>query len=241
MKVLPRLAPFLPTRDGLRSELPAVVVGLVVGAAVVGFAVLGAALSGSTAFFFMHEAQEVLDGPWYAGSVSVLTGLLWWTAATAGLVAALVLRGSAARPFAFAAGLSAVLAVDDLLRLHEIVFPQYLGLGEKYLTVGYLFAYLAYGYLSRHISARRGRVGLLLALGLLGFSAFADFVLQNLFGGEFTVLEDGSKTLGVAVWAAVQVHFAAAELRSGWSDPAPTGSVPGPRTTPVTHEEPVER
>jgi hypothetical protein len=198
-----------------------VVLGLLVGAAVVGLALLGAGVTGRRVSFFMREAQDVLDGPWYAGSVSILNGLLWWTAATAALVAALVLRGRRALPFFFAAALSVLLALDDLLRLHDVVYPGF-GLGERYVAVGYLSAYVAYAVFSRHLSARHGRVGLLLAVVLLGVSVGADYVLQPLYGRQL-LIEDSATTLGVAVWAAVQMHFALAELR-----PTPSTATGGP-------------
>lgn len=202
---------WFPSRASVLKEAPVVAAGLAVGVLLVLLAPLGAAATGRTTFYFMHEAQEVLDGPWYAGSVSVLTALLWWTGAVAAGVAALVLSDGR-RAFAFAAVLSAVIALDDVLRLHDDVYPAF-GLGEKYLAVGYLVLYGLYGYVSRDLSARWGRLGLATVVMLLGASAGIDYALQPLVGREVTLLEDGAKTLGAGVWAAVQVRFAVAEIR----------------------------
>ena len=202
---------WLPSRASVLRETPTVAGGLAIGLLLVLLASLGAAATDRTTFYFMHEAQEVLGGPWYAGSVSVVTGLLWWTGAVAAGVAALVLPDDR-RPFAFAAVLSAVIALDDVLRLHDEVYPAF-GLGEKYLAVGYLVLYVLYGYISRDLSAKWGRLGLATVVVLLGVSAGSDYVLQPLIGTEVTQLEDGAKTLGAGVWAAVQVRFAVAEIR----------------------------
>ncbi|HYD10123.1 MAG TPA: hypothetical protein VEA78_08475, partial [Acidimicrobiales bacterium] len=157
-----------------------------------------------------HEAQEQLGGPWYAGWASILVGFAWWTGAAVSMVGSLLTRGAIRTGFVAAAGISALLGLDDVLMLHDRVLHE-LGVRELMSQVGYLVLYAAYAWLARSTWQRHGWHGLALVVVLLGGSIAGDRVLQKVIGTELTVVEDGLKLVGACVWAAVQTHFVVAE------------------------------
>lgn len=133
--------------------------------------------------------------------------------ATAAILAfaAVVGRRDAALLWAVAA-LSSLLAADDLLMLHERVFPRLLGLTER-------LPYAAYAALGTLILARlprdRRSLGLLVPLSLLGVSMGADLA-SDVLGVPFQrviVVEDTAKVAGYAAWLAFWAGLAGGRLR----------------------------
>ena len=117
-----------------------------------------------------------------------------------------------ADPYAVAASLSVLLCLDDILLLHDDVYPR-LGINELLAGAVYMLVYLVYVLLARTIWTRRGGLGLLVTPLLLGASVLADSVVQPLLGRELPLLEDGAKLAGTFAWAAVQMRLVSLELK----------------------------
>jgi hypothetical protein len=156
-------------------------------------------------------ADPASEDVYYRGYASTLGVLGWWTGAVVCLGTAAVLWHRAAyesaRRFAVAGGVTAYLAIDDALLIHE-AFLVTLGVPEK-VTVGvYVVA-----------------VAVLIALGL-GFLRQTPWPILVLAGAFFAVsiaidvitadeillLEDGAKFFGIATLGAYFVVTATEEL-----------------------------
>lgn len=140
----------------------------------------------------------------YFGVISNIGILYWWTAATACACAALVVSvaGGSRRTVAFmacGAALTAVLGLDDLLLLHERIFPA-LGLPQTLVLLAYAAASLA--YLVAFFPLIRHRDFGILAVGLiaLGTSLGIDLAFPDQSPG-MKIAEDSAKFLGIAGWA----------------------------------------
>lgn len=182
----------------------------------------------STSVLF-RDPNVLADAPFYAGILSNLGVLLWWTAAVVGFLSYSLLRTFARSRrahryfFLAVAAFTALLALDDLLMLHEEVFPNLLGVPEIAVFGLYalLFAVLLVTFRTRVI-----RLGLALpgsALAFFGVSVLIDLGLLRFFfelpPGLDGYLEDSAKLLGIASWCYFLVRLALADL----------GAVLGPR------------
>ncbi|QJE74035.1 hypothetical protein HHL28_13875 [Aerophototrophica crusticola] len=150
--------------------------------------------------------------PPYAGFFSNLGVLAWWAAAVACVLAALVVRwgqnrrDSLADAAAAGGGLSAVLALDDLLLVHEALLPLYVGLDERWALAAYGTGALAYLWRFRAVHLRM-ETGLMAAsIALLAASLVVD--LMELDGAKALLLEDGAKFGGICAWALYHLRLA---------------------------------
>jgi hypothetical protein len=153
-----------------------------------------------------RDPAATFDAPPYVGMLSNATMLVWTAAATICLFAAGATRSDqAVRRFLFFAGLfTAVLLLDDLYMIHEVLAPEYLGIPEKVVYV--IYAMAAFFWLSKYrnvIRATDYRL-LMLALFFLGSSVGIDILDSR---GWFPIdspylLEDGAKIAGVIFWLA---------------------------------------
>ncbi len=142
----------------------------------------------------------------YVGIFSTL-GIGCWGAATGlGVLGWLALRrgdphqrelSGALRAFAL---LSAWLGMDDLAQLHEHA-PRLLGVSEAVVYLAYAALAIAWVLWYRRVLLECAPLPLLIALAGLGVSVLAD-EFGNLWFELPLVLEDGSKLLGIANWAA---------------------------------------
>lgn len=99
----------------------------------------------------------------------------------------------------FASGFTVVLLLDDLLMLHEFVFPS-MGIAEEWIYATYLGGGLAYGALAL-MTFRWARLGLLvLAGGFLGGSVAVDVFSDDGWWWSAYLLEDGLKLFGIFAW-----------------------------------------
>lgn len=160
----------------------------------------------------------------YDGLISNLGILLWWAGACVTGFAALVgsrigFRAFETRALIIACIFSAWLCMDDLFMLHESVLPR--------LGVPQPMTYAIYGGLGAAFVALGWRVILapaapyvVLALGMLGASAFVDVLSDHDFGAvsawlhanpDIEILaDDGFKFLGIGFWFCVQLVASAA-------------------------------
>lgn len=179
-------------------------------------AVALATLAGADPRWTLRDPAAAGGLPPYAGFFSHLGVLAWWGAAVACGLAALVARLGPGLPSPLAdaaaagGGLSAVLALDDLLLVHEALLPLYAGLDERWALAAYGTAALAYLWRFRAVHLGR-ETGLLAAsLALLAASLVIDLV--ELDGPKALLLEDGAKFAGICAWGLYHVRLAWALL-----------------------------
>lgn len=155
-----------------------------------------------------RDAIAVLRAPPWIGALSS-AGVLVWCAAAAICLHASASANGVRRPFLLHAGLlSALLTLDDLYLLHEVVAPTWLGVRQRYVYV--LYAAVTLGFLVWHARFLRASPAwpvLAIALVLLGASMGLDMVPG--IPEDAALLEDGAKFLGACGWLA----FLAGEAR----------------------------
>lgn len=151
----------------------------------------------------LSDPAELTGAPWYLGALSSITLLVWAAGAALHLVAGTALRGRTGRLGAALLCLGAitvVLALDDLLLLHEIFFPWVLGTPEVVTFALYAVGIGGVVMVARRELMAQPEVGVLaLALVALGASVVLDVV-----GPDLTlrrVVEEGLKLLGALAWA----------------------------------------
>jgi hypothetical protein len=170
---------------------------------------------------------------WYAGFVSTLGGLVWWSGTIVCLVTAWVVRARDRNIFGFwlaSAALTAVLALDDLFLLHESLFRRRLHAPEW-------FTFLVYGLTAGAIAVvyrlrLRTMPWRLLLVGT-GFGAVSVAVdqLNPRNQADWTVLlEEGTKLFAITSWTLFLVLSSGRylmncdEAAKAASDPAPRGA-----------------
>lgn len=152
---------------------------------------------------FTRDPAALAPGlPFYGGSVSLLSAVVWGAvAALSGFVA---WAGShrLRRPLALLGALAALLLADDALMLHESVGPR-LGIPDE---LWYLLYAAVAGLLAWHLR-RDGRTGhgvaFLAGGALLAFSVGVDSL--NVETSVAFLVEDGAKLLGALLWATVPI------------------------------------
>ena len=162
--------------------------------------------------FYTADTTDVLEGPIYAGVVSNIGVLAWWTGAVAALLGGAVLRqrrSPAALPLLLGGILTGWLALDDFFVVHEELLPDLVGVPEKAVYGAYALALLAYVIVFRRFF-RGPRAAILVASGVL----FAASIGFDLVAPGLHLLEDGAKLLGAIGWAALLAGSAADELTS---------------------------
>jgi hypothetical protein len=163
--------------------------------------------------FLVRDPSQTAQYPPYLGLISYLGVLAWSAAAAIGLFAGAIGRDRALRALLLAGGgLSALLGIDDLVTLHEYVFPEYLGIAEDavLLVYGLLLAAFLIGFAA--VILRRTDF---LVLGLaLGFFAASEMFDQGfLEQGLNFLLDDGLKLFGIVLWATYLIRTSAQSLR----------------------------
>ena len=152
----------------------------------------------------------------HIGFFSNIGILAWWTATAACLTAAAVLRGwssPAWQPLTAGGILTAVLCVDDLMLLHEEVFPTHLGIPEAVIFAVYGSAAALYVWCFRQFHRAMETPLLAVAVALFGISVVVDLnnIEDNWWG---VLLEDGAKFSGIIAWATYHARSACAVLRT---------------------------
>lgn len=191
--------------------------GLAGVVAVLAVAALGSAASEHAFAYFVRDpaAAVRLDGCEgiacsYAGAVSNVGIVLWLTAATLTLAAALLGRrmGIDRRALSllwWGGALTAALGLDDLFELHEYAIPALIPHGQELTYLAYGIACLALLALHRALLLRCDVWLLLVSGALLVVSAVADEILPRNH-----LLEDGSKLLAIVLWGIFFVGTATA-------------------------------
>lgn len=165
---------------------------------------------------FLRDCPTMVGGPVYLGAISYLGIVLWGcTAAICFFSAAAERPGpSSYRGFWIYGGVfSIALLLDDLLMLHEHLFPVYFGLSEYVLYAAYAIAGLFYLYRYRAILLQANYQMLLLA-----FAWFALMVIVDRFEGTAEIrgmilFEDGAKLFGIVTWLLFHADLALVRVR----------------------------
>ena len=165
---------------------------------------------------FTRDVASAAGAPAYLGFVSQITILLWAAAAGAGFAGALGAAEPHRRRFLAGLGLlTAGLAADDALLLHEAVLPR-AGVPEKAVLLYHAgLAAAVFGF-GRAAARRTDLVLLACAAAGAASSLAAD---QIPYGGAFR--EDAAKLFGAAAWAACMLTAAGRESPAQAGDMSP--------------------
>ena len=221
-----------PGQHGGGRARTALVIG---GVALAVLAVLGgflalSALTGKPFAYFSKEPAETLDVARYIGWAAHVTVLVASFGAAAALFAGLLVRrqrGPGAHSgFLLGTGVfTTIIVLDDLLQLHDWVFPRALGVGERAVFLSYALVLVAVLWRwGRHV-ARDNLALALLAGAFLGFSLAIDQLADPRWA-YYHLLEDGAKLMGLAMWTAYLVRTG---LRFALLAPATAQSEPASR------------
>jgi hypothetical protein len=101
--------------------------------------------------------------------------------------------------FGHAAGLTAILLIDDFLLVHDCVAAQGYDTQAKVLTLGYFVLVAAVFVRHQRTLGPTATVGIVAAVGLLGMSAALDVVANRID----QLVEDGFEFVGVCTWSTV--------------------------------------
>ena len=164
-------------------------------------AVLAYELSGRDPQDLLRDPAAVLRVSPAVGVLSYLGVLSMGLAAAVCLFAAQHVRQDS-RMLSFAGALTAVLAADDLLMLHEHVGPRTLGVPEPVFLAAYALATLSMLWTFRQQLAIRRAPMLWMAFGCLTLSVGVDVLSQVLSSevSRIVIIEDMLKLFGWLIW-----------------------------------------
>ncbi|WP_431299601.1 hypothetical protein [Tabrizicola sp. BL-A-41-H6] len=111
-----------------------------------------------------------------------------------------------------------LLATDDLLMLHEEVFPNLLGFPERLVFIVYFLIAIGIAIFHRVALFRQPTAGLMLAIALLGSSVVVDILFE--YSSKEVIVEDGLKFVGLAVWSAYWINRASSAVVAATRPPA---------------------
>lgn len=173
------------------------------GGIAIALVALAAWLLGEPVDVFTREPQQVLNGSFYVGSFSNLGGVIWFASAAIMSFAA-ILKPAERGGLVLAALLTWAMGLDDIFMLHDRVYPK-LFLSE-HIVVALYFITIAVIFVRFHRQLSRSTlIGIVITVGFWGLSGVLDLFF-NRMGGQ--LVEDGTKFLGLVVWAAAWVRQA---------------------------------
>jgi hypothetical protein len=166
---------------------------------------------------FTKEVLEQTGLPLHTGFIATVTWFLWTVAGTAGLIAITLHRRWDRDPsrtlfFGLATVLTGLLFLDDFLQFHDRLLKR-IGSPEQLLYTAYAVLLIA---LLVWFRPQVARGGMLLALGAGAFwllSIVGDLEQEHL-GNYQHFIEDGSKMVGTALWAAFMVWSCFASIET---------------------------
>lgn len=191
-----------------------VVPGFLLAALVLAIPVIAKLAWGVPPEHLLRDGVSTMEAPVYIGTLSNLGLILWGSAATLCFLSAATERDPEYLAFWRYAGiLTLLLLADDMLLIHDHVFPRYAGISEYFLYAFYAFAMLGYVVRFRQLILA-GSVGLLLA----AFAGFAVSLGVDRLDGVVAVpalyfFEDGAKLAGIVAWLLFHGSMALAPAR----------------------------
>jgi len=103
--------------------------------------------------------------------------------------------------FFYAGLLTSFMMCDDVFLIHDVIFPFYLNLSEKFFYLFYGASVVALLYYYREFILKSDYILFLLAFGLMAGSVITDvFVAVGFNITEIYLIEDGFKFLGIISW-----------------------------------------
>ncbi|HET6596450.1 MAG TPA: hypothetical protein VFG81_12555 [Anaerolineales bacterium] len=166
------------------------------GCLAIALVALAARLLDEPAAVFTREPQRALNGAYYVGSFSNLGGLVWFGAAAI-LSFAVSLKPLDRGALILAAVVTWAMGLDDVFMLHDEVYPK-LYLHERVVSTLYFGAIGVIVLRYYHQLSRSTLVGIAITIFFWVLSVVFDLFLRG-FG---QLPEDGSKFIGIVVWAA---------------------------------------
>lgn len=158
---------------------------------------------------YLRDPAVVFEYSPFAGIISYVGILATFSAAAICLFASAQSPQDAA--LLRAIGLFGLLiATDDLLMLHEEVFPKIVGLPERLVLISYFLIAAGIAVLHRVAILRGPTAGLILAILLLGGSVLVDILVE--YSPAEVVVEDGLKFVGLIVWSVYWINRASAAV-----------------------------
>lgn len=204
-------------------RLPAVAAGL--GAAVMALVALAAHVLHVSVGTFTRDPAALAPGlPFYGGSVSILSAVVWGVAGALCLFVAWT-TPSHRRALTLLGTLALVLLVDDVLMVHDDLGPR-VGIPDEAFYAVYAALAALCLWSMRHELRRGPGAALLLGGAFLGLSVGLDTLDQE--GTAWFLAEDGAKLVGGLVWITVPLLAHAAE-RAGWRAGASPGDTDAQR------------
>ena len=202
-----------PVTRQLRSLAPLLAAVFAAAFLVLAVVVLAAEVLDKPFGFFSREPSEVLRAPFYTGFLFHVGALAWWGGAVIALFVGFLIwqrdGRSVALPLLAGGALTAILALDDVFRIHEDFMPGKLGV-PKILSYGvYAALAVAWIWVYRRFVARTEWVLLVLALVFFAVSLVLDRAFVE---NQKHVIEDGAKFLGIVAWTLYFVRTSYREL-----------------------------
>ncbi|MGH2561836.1 MAG: hypothetical protein ACRDJH_22465 [Thermomicrobiales bacterium] len=195
----------------LRSVMVLIYTPVVIAFAVVVAIRIGTGIAIAT---FTRDPLAFTEIPVYTGVLSTLGVVIWSAAAAVCLLSYAVIRnraaGGASPHFLLAGGLVTVLLLlDDAFMLHEVVFPEHLGVSQKVVYAAHAAVLLWFLVWFRSTILHTDFLLLALALAGFGFSVGTDLTARSTPFAGLYVFEDGAKLFGIVSWAAYFVMVSA--------------------------------
>ncbi|MES2662180.1 MAG: hypothetical protein V4629_02650 [Pseudomonadota bacterium] len=206
----------------MRTSIILITSGIIAGLGIFCIAILQPWLSYE---YFFSDLSAIVDVNPLFGVTSTVVAMLWFGSGMASFLGALLVTGVYQTFLFSSAGLSAVLALDEILRFHDYVSPQLLGLGEREPKIFFIAITLLYLWIFREIIAHVRWIilavsGCFFVSSLLIDNSFVreeiifswlPFLRTEAFGEivEF-LIEDTLKTIGIFLW--ILFHLEAARF-----------------------------
>ena len=167
---------------------------------------------------FFRDPSATLGGHPLTGVISNLGALAWCAGAAICFFTAAILRrrGDGLATFFFWSGiLTSVLLLDDFFLFHDDLAKRLFRMKQRHVEIAYVAAVAAYLVAFRRILLESDWPILFAALSLFGGSMAVD-QLQHHFASHWRIaFEDGSKFLGIVVWAGYFVQTGLQAVRRG--------------------------
>ena len=205
--------------ESLASETKRTLRILVAVAAPVGALLFAieAAFGKRTIQLLMMDANAVNGAAFFHGLISTAGTAIWMGSALLILLSILLPRSRADAPFLILMLiLTLALSLDDLMQLHEIVLPTYLGVSESVTYAVYLALTLAALVVSRRTILENEPLLLTASLAFFAASVAADTVLADmplLWRLSGFAFEDGCKLIAIVLWTTYFFRYPLRKLR----------------------------
>jgi len=158
---------------------------------------------------FLRDPAATMETHPFIGVISNVGILLWTATTTICLFSWSIVRHNRDQKqfsilLLYSGLMTMLLLFDDLFLLHEVIFPDYLGIPETLVFIGYGGLMLFGAVKFKKSILETEYLILLTSLGFFAASqcidVFQDSIQSIIGGGIVLLLEDGFKLLGIAGW-----------------------------------------